>query len=117
MGTEGTASEWRSSERSLSRDGSRAPLFRGLHHGKPALGETAATEKPNGLEKVKSKELLERERVAREIEKERIAREKKVRHEWRKHKARWFVRLARHFVGVRGHRCVRMHPVPSTCPY
>ncbi|BGO93107.1 hypothetical protein NBRC10512_003292 [Rhodotorula toruloides] len=104
VGTEGTASEWRSSERSLSRDGSRAPLFRGLHHGKPALGETAATEKPNGLEKVKSKELLERERVAREIEKERIAREKKVRHEWRKHKARWFVRLARHFVGVRGHR-------------
>ncbi|BGO96864.1 hypothetical protein NBRC10513v2_000803 [Rhodotorula toruloides] len=76
VGTEGTASEWRSTTK----------------------------EKPNGLEKVKSKELLERERVAREIEKERIAKEKKVRHEWRKHKARWFVRLARHFVGVRGHK-------------
>ncbi|PRQ72888.1 HPP family-domain containing protein [Rhodotorula toruloides] len=104
VGTEGTASEWRSSERSLSRDGSRAPLFRGLHHGQPTLGDAATKEKPNGLEKVKSKELLERERVAREIEKERIAKEKKVRHEWRKHKARWFVRLARHFVGVRGHK-------------
>ncbi|GEM06558.1 hppfamily protein [Rhodotorula toruloides] len=106
VGTEGTASEWRDSDRSLSRDGSTAPLFRGSLHGQPALGgeHDAAMDKPNGLEKVKSKELLERERIEREIERERIQKEKKVRHEWRKHKARWFIRLARHFVGVRGHK-------------